>query len=254
MPTCFPRAGTTACHYSRHHLCDNGGVNRTERLHALTESLRRAGARGRTAQQLADEFEVTSRTIKRDLAALEAAGLPVRGRTGPGGGYGLAGRSSLPPVNLTPAQALALTAAVAATSQAPFSDSARTAARKVLDVLDPAARHRAIDLSQRIWVNIGPSPSRRVMSALEQSLLDQVTVKLTYTDARGQTTQREVEPIIFALTHGRWLFVGWCRLRDNIRWFDLSRIRGATATRRPCTGHHVSEIGPPPERAQPVAV
>lgn len=52
-------------------------MNRTERLHALTESLRRAGARGRTAQQLADEFEVTSRTIKRDLAALEAGGLPV---------------------------------------------------------------------------------------------------------------------------------------------------------------------------------
>ena len=65
-------------------------MNRTERLHAVTESLRRAGARGRTAQQLADEFQVTIRTIKRDLAALEAGGLPVWGRTGPGGGYGLA--------------------------------------------------------------------------------------------------------------------------------------------------------------------
>ena len=227
-------------------------MNRTERLHALAESLRRAGDRGRTAQQLADEFEVTPRTIKRDLAALEAGGLPVWGRTGPGGGYGLAKSSSLPPVNFTAAQALALSAAVAGTTQAPFSASARAATRKVLDVLDPQARRRAIDLSHRVWVNVGPSAAPRVMSALEQALLDQVTVNLTYTDARGQSTRREVEPMIFALTGGRWLLVAWCRLRDDIRWFDLSRIQTATSTRRPCTGHHTNEIGTPPEQARPV--
>lgn len=197
---------------------------------------------------------MTSRTIKRDIATLEAGGLPVWGRTGPGGGYGLAESASLPPVNFTPAQALALSAAVAATTQAPFSDSARTAARKVLDVLDPVVRRRAIDLSRRVWVNVGPSASRRVMSALEQALLAQVTVNLTYIDAQGQRTRREVEPMIFALTGGRWLLVAWCRLRAGVRWFDLSRIQAATATRHPCTGHHVSEIGTPPELARPVAV
>lgn len=229
-------------------------MNRTDRLHALTESLRRAGVRGRTAQRLAEEFQVTSRTIKRDIAALQAGGLPVWGRTGPGGGYGLAERSSLPPVNFTPAQALALSAAVAATSQAPFSDSASSAARKVLDVLDPVARRRATDLSHRVWVNVEPSAPRRVMSALEQALLDQVTVNLTYIDAQGQPNRREVEPMIFALTGGRWLLVAWCRLRDGVRWFELSRVQAATATRQPCTNHHVSEIGNPPELARPVAV
>lgn len=129
-------------------------MNRTERLHALTESLRRAGARGHTAQQLADELEVTVRTIKRDLAALEAGGLPVCGRTGPGGGYGLAQTSSLPSVNFTAAKAVALSVAMAATAQVPFSDSARTATRKVLDVLDPLARRRATELSQRVWADV----------------------------------------------------------------------------------------------------
>jgi predicted DNA-binding transcriptional regulator YafY len=229
-------------------------VNRTERFHALAESLRRAGAGGRTAQQLADEFEVTSRTIKRDLAALQASGLPVWGRKGPCGGYGLAETSSLPPVNFTAAQALALSAAVAATAQAPFSGSARAATRKVLDVLDPVARRRAADLSQRVWVDVAPSAAPRVMAALEQALLDQVTANITYTDARGHSTRREVEPMIFALTAGRWLLVAWCRLRDDIRWFDLSRIRTATTTRHPCTGHHLSEIGTPPELARPVSV
>lgn len=229
-------------------------MNRTERLHSLTESLRRAGTRGRTAQQFADEFEVTIRTIKRDLAALEAGGLPVWGRTGPGGGYGLTEMSSLPPVNLTAAQALALSAAVSVSTQAPFSDSARAAIRKVLDVLDPVARRRAAELSNRVWVDVGPAPHRRVMSVLEQATVDQTTVNLTYIDAKGQSTRREVEPMIFALTDGRWLLAAWCRLRNDIRWFDLTRIQHATATRNPCTGHHIDEIGTPPERARPVDV
>ena len=172
-------------------------MNRTEHLHALTESSRRTGTRGRTADGLAEEFEVTTRTIKRDLAALEAGGLPVWGRTGPGGGYGLAQGSSLPPVNFTAAQALALSAAVAVSTQAPFSDAARTATRKVLDVLDPFARRRATDLSHRVWVDVGPSAPRRVMSVLEEALIDQVTVNLAYTDAQGHSTRREVEPMIF---------------------------------------------------------
>jgi predicted DNA-binding transcriptional regulator YafY len=229
-------------------------VNRIERLHALAESLRRAGTRGLTAQRLAEEFEVTTRTIKRDLAALEAGGLPVWGRAGPGGGYGLAETSSLPPVNFTAAQALALNAAMAAAAQAPFSDSARAAARKVLDVLDPVSRRRATELSQRVWVNVQPSAPRALMSVLEQALFDQVTVNLSYTDAQGRSTRREVEPMIFALTDGRWLLVAWCRLRDDVRWFDLSRMGRATATRRPCTGHDVTEIGTPPDQAHPVNI
>lgn len=155
-------------------------------------------------------------------------------------------------MNFTAAQALALSAAVAVATQAPFSDSARTATRKVLDVLDPLARRRATDLSHRVWVDVGPSAPRRVVSVIEQALVDQVTVNLTYTDTQGRTTRREVEPMIFALTGGRWLLVAWCRLRDDVRWFDLSRIRTATATRRPCTGHDVNEIGTPPEQARPV--
>lgn len=195
---------------------------------------------------------MSTRTIKRDLAALEAGGLPVWGRSGPGGGYGLARSSALPPVNFTTSQALALSAAMAATVQAPFADSARTATRKVLDVLDPAARRRAAEVSERIWVNVEPGPPRALMSHLEQGLVDQVTVNLTYTDAQGRTTRREVEPMVFALTGDRWFLVAWCRLRDDVRWFNLNRIDRAAATRRPCAGHDISAIGTPPEGARPV--
>ncbi|MDQ3899181.1 MAG: HTH domain-containing protein, partial [Actinomycetota bacterium] len=63
-------------------------MKRVERLHALSEMLRRSGARGVSAERLAREFEVSVRTIKRDLDALENSGAPVWSRPGPGGGYG----------------------------------------------------------------------------------------------------------------------------------------------------------------------
>lgn len=229
-------------------------MRRTERLHALTEALRRAGIQGRTARSLAGELEVSTRTVKRDLAALDAAGVPVWGRTGPGGGYGLSERSTLPPVNLSPGQALALGAAVTAGHGAPFADSARAAMRKILDVLDPVARSRADTLASRVWVDLPPAVPRRTMSALEAALVDQLTVRITFVDLHGTSTRREVEPMIFALRGGRWFLIAWCRLRDGVRWFDLSRVSAPSVTRRPCSGHDVREIGEPPASARAVAL
>jgi predicted DNA-binding transcriptional regulator YafY len=85
--------------------CDaqaGGVVNRTERLYAIAEELRRAGRPGRTAGGLAGRFEVSVRTIKRDVSALLQAGLPIWARPGAGGGYVLDASASLPPVNFTP--------------------------------------------------------------------------------------------------------------------------------------------------------
>ena len=197
---------------------------------------------------------MTTRTIKRDLAALQAAGLPLWGRPGPGGGYGLAESATRPPVNFSPAQALALCAAVAAAAQAPFADAATAATRKVLDALDSGARGRAVELTQRVWVDVGPPAPRRVLAAVEHGLTHQVTVNLTYLDHRGAVTRREVEPMIVALTRGRWWLVGWCRLRSDIRWFELARIRAAASTRRRCSGRTAADIGTPPEFARPVTV
>lgn len=224
-------------------------MNRTERLHALTESLRRAGGRGRTAEQLAAEFEVTTRTVKRDLAALAAGGLPVWSRTGPGGGYGLAEAASMRPVSLSAAQVLALGAAVTAASRAPYADAAGAALRKILDGVDPATRRRAEELTSRVWVDVEPGPPRRILSVLEQALLEQRVVRLRYRDGRDRVTRRDVEPMIAAMRRGRWFLVGWCRLRDAVRWFDMARIESATGTRLPCAGHRIAEIGAPPPTA-----
>ncbi|MBD7994975.1 WYL domain-containing protein [Arthrobacter sp. Sa2CUA1] len=227
-------------------------MKRGERLHALTEMLRRSGARGCTADRLAGEFGVSVRTVKRDLDALENSGVPIWSRPGPGGGYGLAARSSLPPISLSPSQAVALLAAVSAAPDAPYSDLASAGIRKILDVLDPRTRKRADELARRIWVNPEPAPARTVRSALEDAMADQYVVRIHYTSGDGSKTIRDVEPVIFASTNGRWYLIGWCRLRNEMRWFLMTRIERASVTRTRCSGHSVQEIGSPPATARSV--
>jgi len=227
-------------------------MKRAERLHALTEMLRRFGTRGCSAERLAREFSVSVRTVKRDLEALERSGAPIWSRPGPGGGYGLAVGSSLPPVTLSPAQAVALMAAVAATPDAPYNDLARAGVAKILDVVDPRTRARARELAGRIWVDAPESASRAVRSAVEEALADQRVVRLRYTSAAGEVTTRDVEPVLFASRDGRWFLIGWCRLRDAMRWFAVARIERATVLADACSGHTVEEVGEPPRTARPV--
>lgn len=192
------------------------------------------------------------RTVKRDLAALENSGAPVWSRPGPGGGYGLAVGASLPPVSLSPSQAVALMAAVSAAPDAPYADLAAAGIQKILDVLDPRTRARADELAGRVWVDAIPSPSRTIRSALEEAMAEQRVIRVHYTSRDGTTTTRDVEPVLFASTNGQWYLVGWCRLRDAMRWFTVSRIERAHVTRTACVGHTVHEVGEPPANARPV--
>lgn len=229
-------------------------MKRVERLHALSEMLRRSGSRGCTANRLAEEFGVSVRTIKRDLDALENSGTPLWSRPGPGGGYGLVAQSRLPSVSLTPAQAVALLAAVSAAPDAPYADLASVGVRKIMDVLDPRTRAKANELARRVWVDTGPAGTRAVRSALEEAMTEQKVVRIRYTAQDGNRSVRDVEPVIFASTNGHWYLIGWCQLRDDMRWFRVSRIERATVTKARCGTHDVKQIGTPPATSRSVHV
>lgn len=227
-------------------------MKRVERLQALSETLRRSGARGVTADHLASEFGVSLRTIKRDIEALDNSGLPVWSRPGPGGGYGVVAQASLPPVRLSPAESVALLAAVSAASDAPYADRAAAGVRKILDVLDPETKARADKLAHRIWVDAQDIATRVVRSALETAMAEQKVARIRYVSGSGEETRRDIEPMIFASTGGRWYLIAWCRLREATRWFMISRIGHATVTQLACNGHEIAEIGTPPDTARPL--
>lgn len=169
-------------------------MNRTDRLHALTEELRHAGAGRRTAARLAGWLEVSTRTVKRDVAALQQAGLPVSAQAGAGGGYVLDATATLPPVNLTAAQAVAVAVAIVAQRGAPYGVGGRAALEKLLDVMDPAARDLAQQLAGRVWVRQPPAAPHAVTAAVEEALARRRVLALTYRDRLGRPSQRRVTP------------------------------------------------------------
>src|SRR5262245_58712123 len=106
-------------------------MNRTDRLYALVEELRAAGPRGRTAPQLAAHFEVSVRTIERDLSALGQAGVPLATKIGRTGGYSLDRSMTLPPLNFTPGEATAVAIALSRNEHVLFSRDSRSALQKI---------------------------------------------------------------------------------------------------------------------------
>ena len=228
-------------------------MNRTDRMHAVSEELRRAGSRGRTARRLADWLEVSPRTIKRDVAALQQAGVPIWATGGPGGGYVLDAAATLAPVNLTPAQAVAVSVALAGATDAPFAADGRAALEKVLDVMGPGARQEAERLGGRVWVRGGrgrPGPA----AVVEEALLRGRVVAIRYRDGEGTVSRRRVEPHLLARTGDRWYLIGWCRDRRAPRWFRWDRIEAAQLTAETAPQRDPALYGTPPPDAHAVRV
>lgn len=230
-------------------------MNRTDRLYAIREELRRAGARGRTADQLAATFEVSTRTIKRDISALQAGGFPVWARTGRVGGYVVDADATLPPVNLTPAEVSGLALALATGPGRPYETEARAALVKILAVTPRSVRERVERLTERVWVDHegdADAPDPALLGTIGDALAEQRSVSLTYRDSAGADTRRRVDPQLLALTHGVWYLVAYCHLRHAMRWFRLDRVVGAHPTRQPSLDRPVADIGTPPSTARPI--
>ena len=125
-------------------------VNRTDRLYALVEDLRASAPRPRSARQLAARYEVSSRTIERDILALQESGVPVYAEPGRRGGYAIDKTMTLPPVNFTAAEMVAIAVALARDERTPFAAATRSALRKVLAVASAAQTAEAAQLIDRV--------------------------------------------------------------------------------------------------------
>jgi predicted DNA-binding transcriptional regulator YafY len=206
-------------------------VNRTDRLYALVEVLRAAAPAARTARQLADRFEVSVRTIERDIGALQQAGVPIWSTPGPGGGYTLDRSMTLPPVNFTPREALALAVALSRAGPMPFAEAARAGLDKLLAAMSHDAAERTRDLAQRVRLFLPDDPASGGLSpVVERAVLDREVLEIEYEDATGAVSSRAIEPAGFVGNGDDWYLVAWCRLRDAGRSFRLDRIRSMRAT------------------------
>lgn len=206
---------------------------RSDRLFELIQILRAAPG-SRTAHDLAEELEVSPRTIYRDIAALQAMRVPVEGAAGLG--YLLRRGYDLPPLNFDQEETEALRVGLAMLARTGDSTLQR-AAKRVCDKID--SLHGPAD-----WLFVAPwgapidNPDLGCVSIarLRQAIREEETLRITYQSEAGDRTERCVRPIVVIYHLNCTILAAWCELRGDFRHFRTDRIYACDPTGRFFTG------------------
>lgn len=176
-----------------------------------------------TAAELAERFGVSVRTIYRDIDALSASGVPVYTSQGAGGGISLMEEYSL--------------------SRAMLSDEER---RGILMALQLLRATRCPDLGGVLeklgglfrggadWISVDFSPwgadpnAANRFSDVRDAILARRVIEVEYINASNRRSTRQIEPMRLEFKQSAWYLWGWCRLRQELRSFRLSRIKRVT--------------------------
>jgi predicted DNA-binding transcriptional regulator YafY len=205
-------------------------MNRIDRLFGITTRLQ---ARGHLrAADLANIYEVSVRTIYRDIAALSESGVPIVSL--PGRGYSLVDGYFLPPLLLSTREATALVIGarwLAGQASADIASAAEESVAKILAVVSADARRELRELDDVLDLTMFPEPREQLdvgderVRALWQAILERRLTTLRYFGRnRGQQTVRTVEPLRLGYANGAWYLTAYCRDRQEERAFRLDRI------------------------------
>jgi predicted DNA-binding transcriptional regulator YafY len=204
---------------------------RASRLVALLLKLQ---AHGRlTAAQLANQLEVSERTVYRDLAELGSAGVPVYGERGEGGGYQLVDgyRTNLTGLTSDEAGALLLTGAPAPVAELGLGSLLATTRLKLLAAVPAGLREVAVRAEERFlldptgWAHARPRDVRHLQTVARAVWHDR-QLRLSYLRPTGQASQRNVQPLGLVHKTGTWYLVAAQRRRPLV--YRVDRIRGAS--------------------------
>ena len=180
------------------------------------------------AQELADMFEVSLRTIYRDIDAINMAGIPVRGTSGVNGGFEIMPEYKLDKKVFSAADLSAILMGLSSLSNMIHGDELINALAKVKSFI-PADRAKDIALkANQIFIDLSPWMGNRNMQPylekIKAALQESQLLSFEYADRYGNKTTRTAEPYQLVLKSNHWYLQGFCRKRNDFRLFRLSRM------------------------------
>ena len=202
-------------------------MRRADRLFQIVQLVR--GRRLSTADFLAGRLQVSTRTVYRDIADLQAQGVPLEGAAGVG--YRMRAGFDLPPLMFTRQEAQALVAAVRLAQprlDQVMAAQGEMALSKILAVLPAAARAAAESLAV-FAISRGPDEATRErLHRLRIATEERRVCEVVYLDLKGQRSQRRLRPLGCVYWDAVWTLAAWCELRQGIRSFRIDRIEQLT--------------------------
>jgi len=202
-------------------------MNRLSRLTSILTQLQ--AKRLVTATELSKKYDVSIRTIYRDIRSLEESGIPIF--TEEGKGYSLVEGYTLPPVMFTEEEANALITGYSMVSRnkdASLVENYKDAIDKIKSVLRHNQKGKAELLSKRVAFihNLSQITTSNILSSVQIAITSLRLVDINYISLyKNEESSRLVEPLAIYHTQGNWILIAWCRLRKDYREFRLDRIQ-----------------------------
>ncbi len=204
-------------------------MRRADRLFQIVQFLR--GGRLVTAAILGAKLEVSERTIYRDIADLQASGVPIDGAAGVG--YIMRHGFDLPPLMFTRDEVTALVAGaklVKAWGGLTMARAAEEALVKIAAVLPDVARSQVAQIQIHAPSYRLTDDTRSNIDIIQKAVETRQVVEFTYEDKNNVETQRTIRPLGLWFWGGQWTAVGWCLTRDAFRTFRVDRMATLTKT------------------------
>ncbi|MCU7552016.1 YafY family transcriptional regulator [Chitinophagaceae bacterium LB-8] len=218
-------------------------MNRIDRLSAILIQLQSRPLV--KAQDLAEKFAISLRTVYRDIRALEEAGVPVIGEAGTG--YRLMEGYKLPPIMFNQDEASALLTAaklMQSMSDKPSSKHYGSALDKIKAVLRMSEKEHISEIDQHIAVVTHPAfvyqkPEELHLQKLLKAIASFRAIRFEYSSiGKGETLQRKAEPVGIYYQGSHWYLVAFCLLRNDYRNFRTDRIANLVITDEKITQSH----------------
>ena len=198
-------------------------MRRADRLFQIVQLVR--GRRLTTAEFLATRLEVSVRTVYRDIADLQAQGVPLEGEAGVG--YRMRAGFDLPPLMFTTDEAKALVAAARLAQprlDAGLGAALESALSKVLAVLPGTTRAAAESLAVFAPLDDADDATRDRLAAVRRAIEGRHVLQIGYRDLKGRLSQRRIRPLGCFYWGLTWTLAAWCELRGDFRNFRIDRL------------------------------
>lgn len=180
------------------------------------------------ARELADIFEVSPRTIYRDIDTINMAGIPVRSTSGVGGGFEIMQQYKMDKKVFSASDLSAILMGLSGLSNVMRGDELVNALAKVKSFI-PADRAKDIELkANQICIDLSPWMGNRniqpYLEIIKTALQESKLLSFEYVAHHGNKSTRTVEPYQLVLKSSHWYLQGYCHKRNDFRLFRLSRI------------------------------